>query len=279
MGIGGYASVDALRGEMGASLVETRIMETVLLYALDTLQGKFDNIKCMMEDTMEVGKGRWYNNVSKYLNALDIQWDSLKDMPRKELKAKIREYDTEKWRQGLLGKKTQIYYFLGKKKMGYDMCYRNTYDSTFYARARLNALKLEEQIGRGKSRYDKTCKLCGRENEDMVHFVIKCPTLEVDRDHDLIDSRIANPQEKLIDLLFGNGDPREVGGMIRKMWHRRRCMLAFMKKEKEKGRPPSVNGNKRDGSSSNNNNPHFYPQYSDPGPGRMVSIPCLGRTM
>ena len=124
MGIGGYATVDALRGEMGASLVGSRVMETVLLYALHTMQGSFENVKDMMEDTMSVKKGRWYNNVSKYMEALGIQWDTLKKMPRKELKARIREYDTRKWELGLLGTKTQENYILGKQKMGYDMCYR-----------------------------------------------------------------------------------------------------------------------------------------------------------
>ena len=276
MGIGGYSAVDALRGEMGASLVESRIMETVLLYALDTIQGKFENIKSMMNDTMEVGKGRWYSSVSKYLNELNLQWKSLESLPRKELKAMVREYDTVKWRQGLLGMKTQIYYCLGKKKMGYDYCYRNTYDSTFFAKARLNSLKLEDQIGRGKRRYDKTCKLCGRENEDMVHFIIKCPALESDRDHDLMDSRLTNPQEKMVNLLFGKSNPREVGGMIRRMWHRRRSMLTFIKKGKEKYKiPPRV---KRIGG-NDYGDPHQDWRCSDPGPVRKVSFPYTGRSM
>ena len=152
--------MDALRGEMGASLVGSRIMETVLLYALDTMQGSFENIKDMMEDTMKVKRGRLYSNINKYMETLDISWDTLKKMSRKELKSRVREYDTKKWKLGLQETKTQENYVIGKKKIGYDMCYRNTYDSTFFAKARLNALKLEDQIGRGKRGYDKTCKLC-----------------------------------------------------------------------------------------------------------------------
>ena len=278
MGIGGYATVDALRGEMGASLVGSRVMETVLLYALDTMQGSFDNIKDMMEDTMNVKKGRWYNNVSKYMEALGIQWDSLKKMPRKELKARVREYDTKKWEQGLLSKKTQENYVLGKQKMGYDMCYRNTYDSTFFAKARLNALKLEDQIGRGKSNYDKTCKLCGRTKEDMIHFIIDCPALEADRNYELIDSRKSNSQEKMIDLLFNTSSPREVGGMIRKMWHRRRRMLAFIKKRKEMNLPPSGTGGVKH-KHKDKNNPKLSTLKSDPGPVRKDPVPCLGRSL
>ena len=40
LGIIGYATVTALRGEIGASLMESRIMETQMLYIKDRLTGK-----------------------------------------------------------------------------------------------------------------------------------------------------------------------------------------------------------------------------------------------
>jgi len=45
LGIGGYAAVEALRGEIGASMVRSRIMETMLLYMVDTLASGFTNMK------------------------------------------------------------------------------------------------------------------------------------------------------------------------------------------------------------------------------------------
>jgi len=44
LGIGGYAAIEALRGEIGASMVKTRIMETMLAYVVDTLAGKFQEV-------------------------------------------------------------------------------------------------------------------------------------------------------------------------------------------------------------------------------------------
>ena len=41
IGVAGSTPVVTLRGEIGASRVETRAMETVLMFARDTLQGKF----------------------------------------------------------------------------------------------------------------------------------------------------------------------------------------------------------------------------------------------
>ena len=45
LGIGGYCTVEALRGEIGASMMHTRIMETMLLYVVDTLSSVFEIIK------------------------------------------------------------------------------------------------------------------------------------------------------------------------------------------------------------------------------------------
>ena len=68
-----------------------------------------------------------------------------------------------------------------KKAIGYDCCYKNNYNSKLFARARVNALQLEELKGRGNPQFDTTCKLC-REEEDPLHFIIKCPNLEAKRD-------------------------------------------------------------------------------------------------
>ena len=53
LGIGGYYTVEALRGEIGASMMHTRIMETMLLFVVDTLSSDFENIKGYMNDTKQ----------------------------------------------------------------------------------------------------------------------------------------------------------------------------------------------------------------------------------
>ena len=66
LGIGGYSATEALRGEIGASMVKSRIMETMLLYLIDTLSSNFTNVKTMMEDSLDRKKGKWYNAVEEY---------------------------------------------------------------------------------------------------------------------------------------------------------------------------------------------------------------------
>ena len=64
LGIGGYSAVASLRGEVGSSLMRTRIMDSTLQYVRDVMNGKFGNVQRMMEDTIKRKKGNWYLTVN-----------------------------------------------------------------------------------------------------------------------------------------------------------------------------------------------------------------------
>ena len=94
-------------------------------------------------------------------------------------------------------KKTSLrFYGLEKREIGYELCYRNNNNSKFYARARMNTLKLEEHKGRGQKEYNMICKLCKEEKEDLVHFISKCKELEGKRNYNLLDKDIEDPEER-----------------------------------------------------------------------------------
>ena len=113
---------------------------------------------------------------------------------------------------------------LGKQNIEYENCYRNNGHSAYLAKARTNSLQLEEHRGRGIQHYDSTCKLCGEEIEDIVHFLIKCEKLEAKRDDTLIDGTTQDPVEKLRRLLFENEKYQETGRMIKNLWILRKSM-------------------------------------------------------
>ena len=243
---------------MGVSLVKSRVMETMLLYVIDTMNSKFVNVKEMMMDTIMTERGHWYTCINKHREELGVTWDELLKMSKEELKKKIRKYDTDKWYESLETKPTLKYYHQGKAKFGYDFCYKNNHNSTFLARARTNALKLGEQKSRGNPHHDVTCRLCKEGKEDMVHFLIDCKELEEDRNYSLIDSSLDTSENKMIKLLFDTEDFQGTGYMIKKLWLRRKALLQYIKKteeeKKEKKRKiPPV--------------PIIY-QMSDPGPVR-----------
>ena len=57
LGIGGYSTVEALRGEIGASMVKSRIMETTIAYIIDVMASEFNELKEMMNDAIRREKG------------------------------------------------------------------------------------------------------------------------------------------------------------------------------------------------------------------------------
>ena len=233
MGIGGYSTVAALRGELGASMMKSRVMETTLQYVREVMNGRFKNVKEMMLDTIEQQVGSWYKTVNSYVRELGISWTELYSMSKGDIKEMIRKYDTQAWRDNLEDKSTLKYYREGKTKMGYEFCYRNNANSMFYARARINSLKLEEAIGRGKAFYNKTCKLCKQGEEDLLHFIVECPALERKRNYDILDNRIQEPKDRLIQCLFKHKNFQETGKMIKEMWYARRNILKYEKDTRE----------------------------------------------
>merc|ERR1711909_90977 len=225
LGIGGYSTVEALRGEIGASMVKSRIMETMLQYLISTLSSQFSEVKEMMEDAISKGKGKWINAIEEYRIELGLTWDQLRELNQASLKSLIKEYDTIEWYNEMREKQSLRFYIKEKTEVKYEMCYRNSLSSALYARARINSLKLEEQIGRGKVNYDKKCKLCEKEEEDIVHFTIKCERLEGKRNYELINKELIDPEERMRALLFRNENHQEVGRMIKELWDLRGKML------------------------------------------------------
>ena len=108
-----------------------------------------------------------------------------------------------------------------------------TTGTLFFARARTNTIKLEEHKGRGLIGYDKTCKLCKEDKEDIVHFIIDCKKLEKCRNYNLIDKNIQNSEEKMRKLLFRNKKHQEIGQMIKELWIERKEILDSIKKRQK----------------------------------------------
>ena len=66
---------------------------------------------------------------------------------------------------------------------------------------------------------------CGYEEEDLVHFVIKCPKLEDKRNNEIVNKDIVDPDESLIYSLFEHKKYQETGKMLKSMWYKRKYLL------------------------------------------------------
>ena len=183
-----------------------------------TITGDFENVKKYMNHDIQTERGEWIRTANEYRMRLGISWEDLKGMEKKHLKALIIEWDTSQWLEDVLHKPSLQWYRLGKTSIGYENCYRNTKISTYLAKARTNSLQLQEQLGRFKPNYDTTCTLCHQEEENLDHFMVKCPTLENKRDLDIIEPwKDMDTKLKTVNILFKGKDYERTANMIKKM--------------------------------------------------------------
>ena len=68
--------MEALRGEIGASMVKSRIMETIISYMMDVMKSDFTSIKNMMGDTIHIDQ--FYIHISRKEPAFSVKCDILR---------------------------------------------------------------------------------------------------------------------------------------------------------------------------------------------------------
>ena len=123
-------------------------------------------------------------------------------------------------------KETLKWYKEGKRKIQYDQCYRNGLNSKLLARARTNTLQVEEVIQRRCREHSKICRLCELEEEDLKHFVLRCPRLRSKRDRRVIEKwSNADTDKQLTDILFKEQDYTRLRQMLGAMWQLRKDLL------------------------------------------------------
>ena len=126
------------------------------------------------------------------------------------------------------GQKLTIYVYGRKKKMGYNDCYNNTYQSELLAKARTNSMQLAEWYARGtKGNGDARCPLCNHIKENSIHFLIECKKLEQYRNKEIMKllPKRKPVEEKVKTLLFRIKRWKEIAEMIQSMWNTRKKLI------------------------------------------------------
>ena len=94
-------------------------------YALlcDRYSVKRQNIKSYMLHEIKTDKGQWIKMVNHYRDTLGMSWEEMKEIEKKDLKKRVKEYDTREWKEGIMNKEALKWYRKGKDSIGYEMCY------------------------------------------------------------------------------------------------------------------------------------------------------------
>ena len=77
--------------------------------------------------------------------------------------------------------------------------------------------------------------MCGEEEEDLIHFIVKCKKLEKKRNSSVINNRILDPEERMKDLLYRNKDFRSTSRVVKDLWTLRRQLLKLKENRIQEG--------------------------------------------
>ena len=222
----------ALRGEIGSSLMITRIMESKLLLTKNILEGSNNLTKKILEESRIERQNKYNKTLSEYLRKFDIQFEELETMSKGRIKGIAKEWDSNKWKKELGEKSSLRTYRTYKLEIKEEKFYDNRESSKYFFQARTNTLPLNTT--RRHTGGDTKCELCDNENEDLIHFLIDCKGLEHKRNKYIMQKNLNEDKEMMIgSILFGKNDKEKIKAMIEVMWKYR--LGKKLQKEKYQG--------------------------------------------
>ena len=167
-----FAPIVTLRGEVGSSLMDSRIMKNKLSYCNYALNSENKILRRVMEEMVE-GQYKWYKQVEGYMRDLDIL--DIKRENKNSIKQKVYALDTRKWREELETKSSLLIYRTYKTDIE-QYQYKNNFRSSILYKLRSNTLNLEI---RNRFKNESTiCKMCNESDEDLFHFLLHCNKLD-----------------------------------------------------------------------------------------------------
>ena len=160
----------ALRGEIGASAMKTRIVEGKLQYLNSVFNGKKEITKKILM-SMQEQEGKWWKSLEKSLEEIDISIGDVKKLSKVDIKTKTRTWDDKMWKAEVENKDSLYIYKKWKLKVKEEVeMYDNTFSSVIFFRARTNSLLLNR-----KNRHtggNTRCCFCENVEEDLIHFIL-----------------------------------------------------------------------------------------------------------
>ena len=205
-----YTPVEFLRGEVGASSMWARDIKSKLLFVKHALrEGGNVILKKVMEKTIEDNNSKLAKVVTKYMEQTSMSKRDLTNLSINQIKKKVKEMDSEFWREGLERKSTLSIYREKKEDIEEVKWFRNGRKYQLMMRARSNTLGINWR--KWGTEEEKICDLCGEGEETLLHFVIECRQLQQTRNKCRMLQRPCLEQKDKImeEVLIIDGSPKE----------------------------------------------------------------------
>ena len=229
-----YTPLCVLRKEIGVKTIRTRIMQQKLeFYNFIYNSEKTELIKKVVDD-MKYTKMiyTWINDVDKIAGKLNKSLQDFKGYSKDSIKKSLEEWENNEMINQIKEMKSLQIYRDNFEKINSNSShlYDNSFGSTLLFEARTNSLPLEEKI----NKKNKKCKVCQIEEENLEHFLIKCPAYNTIRNQYKIftDSKLES-KDIIRKLLFiDDKDMTEIinrKNLLRKMWEERTNKMKYLK--------------------------------------------------
>ena len=217
MGGNGSTPNSVLRGEIGCSLMKSRFIESKLMVIKGIQEGKNELTKQILENVREDNSNLWNRQVGKFLREMELEYREISIMSKKEIKDKVKKCDTDEWHKNLGEKSSLDIYRAMKSGVKEEKCYDNRFASVLLFKARSNTLALNDRKRHKKE--ETECKLCKKETEDLIHFLIKCEKLDCKREKEVMEKYKDEDKEQMAgNILFGTELIETTKNMIESMW-------------------------------------------------------------
>ena len=102
------------------------------------MESSFKRIKTYLEHDIATGESEWMRTVNRYRSDLNITWQEFREIDRKTLKRRLRDWDTQEWMEEMFHRPTLRWYREVKLYIDYDKCCNNSKNSEYLAKARTN---------------------------------------------------------------------------------------------------------------------------------------------
>jgi len=221
-----YTPISALRGEIGASSVESRIMKSKLKYEWYLKCRGGELMRSIYED-MTSKKHKWTKECETYRDKVDLMGGDRKQSEEMNdyISRKCKKYDDILWQREMEEKSSMKLYRIWKSEIREESWLDGSLMARIWMEARSNTMRLHDR--NRFSGEDTRCTLCGYEKEDREHFILRCPRLSDTRAQ---IEELQQPYEEDISevigrFLFDDKDMRRKMERLSSMYRRREQLM------------------------------------------------------
>ena len=177
-------------------------------------------IKTLLKE-LEGNKGAWRMSSERICSKYSLDKEQIENYKKEEITKKVREKETKNWRDEMATKSSLELYRKHKTEIKQEEMYYNDRKSEIWFRLKTNCLFFK------KKNNPNLCELCGKENEDIKHFLLSCDKLETIRNQyiGLQRPHIEDTDKILIELIYNKEDAEDKKDLIEKMWNKRRFII------------------------------------------------------